>query len=975
MAFKRLADFIVKHYQLVIITWMVVLFYVFPFTLKINDVVVYQESSTGMEGLEAMEAQAIIDENFAGAIANSTIVLVFQDDSDVLSIPVRDLSWAIYQDITESNLAGVQDVSYLYPTLEYYYANIAVQAWDVLGQVGQTALMVYGVPVQIEQAHMYALAQSGYTLPDNVIMVGVLDGVRAGLESSGADSATIEMTMGYAGAFYETWLNWTPSKPIDDGNLTLAVQNASVTYFGGVIGGDMGSFAVGVSFGMTTLTFSSPDAQQMYTQAILEEQLGVTSEFVQQVWSIGHSPSMVEATTLAHETVFGPGGFDQLPVKPDFVISQFVNTAPDSGSPNTTMLMVVTMSVEGASSEAENAVRVLRTIAKNDLADAGLTETHVYVSGDPAMGVDLMDAVDEDVGKIDFVTVGLVVVLVLIFFRSIVTPCVPLMTVGMAYLTSMAFIFLMGKYVMEIHYSVLTIILTVMLGAGTDYCIFIMSRYREERVAGKPKEEAVRTSLIWAGESIATSGVTVMIGFGALMIGTYPLVRSMGMALVIAVGMALLFALTMLPALLMLVGDKVFWPHTIEREAVRASRRDSRGGGYFRKSARFALKNRKVIVLVSLIVAVPTSYLVLNLESSYDFTAGMPDSDASRGIEVMGTGFGKGNLMPTYIVVTFEDVVVRDGSLSPYASSQLEAYSYLLLQEDNVRSVTGPTRPFGVPIDPSYLENLTLDDRATYEYAIASAIGLDNRTVMLTVVLQDEPFTLKSIHTIDNIRLIDSTSGGSAFNATTSVLVGGSTAAMTDVSRSVSEDFFTMRVVVIIGIYFVLMVVLGSLIIPLRLILTVLLTVVITIAMTMILFQYYAGVPVLWMLPLLLFVIALGLGMDYDIFLTTRIREEVSNGKTDEQAIMTSVERTGGIITACGVIMAGAFGSMMLSSTALLREFGFGLAFAILLDAMIVRIYLVPAIMLMLQKWNWYAPGRLQRVRRGEKSAKPPRKH
>jgi RND superfamily putative drug exporter len=975
MAFKRLADFVVNHYKLVIVIWLIVLFYVFPFTLNINDVVVYEESSAGMEGLEAMEAQAIIDQNFAGTIANSTIVLVFQDDAGVLSNPVRDLSWVIYQDILASDLPGVQDVSYLYSTLQYYYANIAMQTWEVLGQVNQTAMMVYGVPLQIVQAHMYALAQSGYTLPDSVVMGGVLAGVRDGLVGSGADNATIQMTMGYASVFYDVWLNWTPSKPLDEVSLSFAVRNASLSYFGGVIGGDVGSFAVGVSYGMSAQNFSLPAAQKDYTQAVLEAQLGVTPEFVQQLWAIGHAPSIAEANTFAMETVLGPGGFDHLPVRPDFVISQFVNTAPNSGSPNTTMLMVVTMSVDGSSSGAENAVRSLRATVKADLADSGLTETHVYVSGDPAMNVDLMDAVSNDVGKIDFVTVGLVIVLLLIFFRSIVTPWIPLMTVGMAYLTSMAFVFLMGKYVLEIHYAVVTVILVVMLGAGTDYCIFIMSRYREERVLGRSKEDAVRTSLEWAGESIATSGATVMIGFGALMIGTYPLVRSMGMALVIAVGMALLFALTMLPSLLMLIGDRVFWPHTIEQEAVRVSKRESKGGGYFRKSARFALKNRKAIVIAALIIAVPTSYLVLNLESSYDFTAGMPNSDAARGIEAMGTGFGKGNMMPTYIVITFEGVVVRDGSLSPYASAQLESYCSLLLQEDNVRSVTGPTRPFGVPVDQAYLDNLSMDDRATYEYAIASSLGSDNRTIMLTLVLQDEPFTVKSIHTIDAIRLIDASSGGPAFNTTTSVLVGGSTAGMTDVSRSVSQDFFTMRIVVIIGIYIVLMVVLGSLVIPLRLILTVLLTVVITIALTMILFQYYGGVPVLWMLPLLLFVIALGLGMDYDIFLTTRIREEVSNGKTDEQAIMTSVERTGGIITACGVIMAGAFGSMMLSSTSLLREFGFGLAFAILLDALIVRIYLVPAIMLMLQRWNWYAPGRLQRVRRGDKTAKPPRKH
>lgn len=973
MAFKRLADFVVKHYKLVIVLWLVVLFYVFPFTLKINDVVVYQESSTGMEGLEAMQAQKIIDQNFKGAVPPSTIMLVVTAPN-VLSSQVRDLTWGLYQNMLTGDLQGVQSVNYLYSTLQYYYANVAVKAWELLGQVNQTATLVYGVPAQIVQAHMYALTQSNFTLPDYAIMGSVLDGINAGLVSSGADNAAIQMTMDYASVFYDVWLNWTPSKP-DLANLTLPVQNASLSYFGGRVGGDVGAFAVGVSQGLSALTFSSPLAQQMFAQGVLSSQMGVQPDFVQEIWSIGHEPSMQEANILAETKVLG-SDFDSLPVKPDFVISQFVNTKPVSGDPNTTMLMVVTLSVDGSSSEAEHDVRSLRLMVKEHLTGATVaTGTHVYVSGDPAMNVDLMDAVNKDVSKIDFVTVGLVVVFVLIFFRSIVTPWVPLMTVGMAYLTSMAFVYLIGKYVLEIHYSVLTVILTVMLGAGTDYCIFIMSRYREERILGRSKEDAVRTSLTWAGESIATSGATVMIGFGALMIGNYALIRSMGMALVIAVGMALLFALTMLPSLLMLVGDKVFWPNTIESESKRFVKRDKAGGGYFRKSARFSLKNRKLIVIVALIAAMPTAYLVMNLQSSYDFTAGMPNSDATKGIEAMGAGFGKGNIMPTYIVVTFEDRIFHNDSISPYAAAQLESYCGLLLQEDNVRSVTGPTRPFGVSVNQSYLENLTLDDRTTYQYAIDSSIGSDNRTVMLTLVLQDEPFTLKSIHTMDIIRKIDSSSGGPAFNTTTRVLVGGATASMTDVSRSVSQDFFTMRIVVIIGIYFVLMIVLGSLVIPLRLILTVLLTVVITIAMTMIVFQFYAGIPVLWMLPLLLFVIALGLGMDYDIFLTTRIREEVSNGKTDEQAIRTSVERTGGIITACGVIMAGAFGSMMLSSTALLREFGFGLAFAILLDAMIVRIYLVPAIMLMLQKWNWYAPGRLQRTRREFKTKKPPRKH
>ena len=973
MAFKRLADTVIKHYKLIIAVWIVVLFYVFPLIFKINDVVVYNESSEGLEGLESMQAQEVIDANFGGQIPPSTIMIVVTN-SNVTSTEVRDFTWALYEGILGNGLQGVVSVNYLYAALGSYYANLAVTVWELYDQTNQTAQLVFGVPVQIAYGHVGLLVQSNYTLSDQVVRGMVFDGIQTQLVLSGADNDTVALTLAYANSFYDSWLGWAAPYALDDENLTSIIRLSAAQHFGGVVGGDVGAFSVAVSQGLNTTTYTSMLAVRGFVEMFMNVELGVKPSFVQDAWLIGHRPSQTEAMELAQTTIFS-STFDQLPVIPEYLVSQFVNIHSDTGQANNTMLIVLPLSVNGSSDIAVDDVRALRELVKQHLEMVG-SDIKVYVSGDPALNLDLMDAVNKDMSKIDVVTVGLVILLVLMFFRSIVTPWIPLMTVGMAFMVSTAVIYLMGTYVLEIHYTVLTIMLTVMLGAGTDYCIFIMSRYREERVLGRSKEDAVRTSLMWAGESIATSGATVMIGFGALMIGSYSLIRSMGMALVISVGIALLFALTMLPSLLMLIGDKVFWPNKIDAEAKRMMEKDRRGGGYFRKSARFSLNRRKAIVIAALVISIPAIYLLYNLESSYDFIAGLPATDSTSGLDAMGEGFGKGNIMPTYIVVTFQDQVWSDDSLSPGAAAQLEAYCVELTQmpDQNVRSVTGPTRPFGIPINDSYLENLSIDDRATYQYAISNEIGSDHRTVLLTVVLQDEPFTTESIHTIDKIRTLDSTNGNGAFDSSTRVLVGGSTASMADVSGSVSNDFFTMRVVVIIGIYLVLMLVLGSLVIPLRLILTVLLTVTWTIAATMIVFQFASGVPVLWMMPLILFVIALGLGMDYDIFLTTRIREEVAKGLTDEQAIVISVERTGGIITACGVVMAGAFGSMMLSSTALLREFGFGLAFAILLDAMIVRIYLVPAIMLMLQKWNWYAPGRLQRVRREEKSRKPLRK-
>ena len=177
--------------------------------------------------------------------------------------------------------------------------------------------------------------------------------------------------------------------------------------------------------------------------------------------------------------------------------------------------------------------------------------------------------------------------------------------------------------------------------------------------------------------------------------------------------------------------------------------------------------------------------------------------------------------------------------------------------------------------------------------------------------------------------------------------------------------------VVIAGLFTVLLFVLGSVLIPIRAILTILLSVCWTLALTILVFHVWKGYDIIFILPLALFVMAMGLGMDYDIFIITRIREEVSHGKKDAEAIADATTRTGGIISACGIVMAGAFATLMLNPSPFLQEIGFALAFAILLDSMVVRIYLVPAIMVLAGKGNWWAPGPLQRVHLEEKEKKP----
>jgi RND superfamily putative drug exporter len=373
-------------------------------------------------------------------------------------------------------------------------------------------------------------------------------------------------------------------------------------------------------------------------------------------------------------------------------------------------------------------------------------------------------------------------------------------------------------------------------------------------------------------------------------------------------------------------------------------------------------------VLIALLVSVPTTYAVMNLESSFDFIAAMPDTEAKVGMDAMGEGFGRGNIMRTIVVVQTDEELFNGTAFDNKTLNSIDNLTARIEALDNIDRVESSIRQAGTRIDEINWNNFNDDEESDM---IAQAIGKDNATAFIVVVLEDEPFSPRSMDTIPIIRSeIEDAKNDEPPLTDSQILIGGATASMKDIQDSMAGDFGNMVVIVIVGIFILLLIVLGSVLIPLRLIVTILLSISWALALTMFLFVWVNGIPVIWLMPMILFIIIMGLGMDYDIFLVTRIREEVAKGSSDEKAIVKAVERTGGIITACGMIMAGAFASLMLSSMGLLQEFGFGLAFAIIIDAMIIRIYLVPAIMILLKKWNWWAPGRLQRVRLGDKGGK-----
>jgi RND superfamily putative drug exporter len=610
----------------------------------------------------------------------------------------------------------------------------------------------------------------------------------------------------------------------------------------------------------------------------------------------------------------------------------------------------------------KNVVIIRNIISQLKSKDGGPSQT--YVTGDLATTADSSLGSQNDLSLIEPVTVGAILILAGLFFFAIATPFVPLTIVGLALLITEGGLYLIGKYILPVQDTTTTFLFTIMLGVGTDYSIFLMARYREERVEGHDKAQAVQTSVTWSGESIATSATTVIIAFGAMTISSFTLLQSIGVGLGFGVLIALLVSLTLIPSFILIAGDRIFWPRSgkrFESYAIKARKKRAERPGYFRRAAGFSVRRPALVLGLTVLISIPAIYISLTGATSYDFAAGLANAESVHGLTVLEQSFGAGQIGPTQVLVRFPATILTNGNLTTGAQASLEKLSQSIAGvSTNVKEVTGPTRPNGVAVDATNMAGLTPQQRQ----AILESIGRDNRTAMVTVLFGDEPFTQNSLNTVSQIRsLVTSLQSSDASLAQDTILVGGASASTLDFANDTVNQFNTMRVLTVAAIFVVLLVVLGSYPLAITGILSIGLSITWAYAATLLFFNNVLQSGVLFIIPLILFLLLYGIGMDYNIFILTRIREEAQKGKETRQAVVDAVDRTGGIITALALILAGALGSLLLSSNRLLEGFGFAIALAVVLDAMVVRTYLVPAIMSVLGQRAWWGPNRLRRVR------------
>ncbi|MFB6517731.1 MMPL family transporter [Streptomyces sp. NPDC056401] len=502
-------------------------------------------------------------------------------------------------------------------------------------------------------------------------------------------------------------------------------------------------------------------------------------------------------------------------------------------------------------------------------------------------------------GALTTITALVVVAILLLTYRSPLLPLLPLMTVGVALVTSEAVIYVLAKNAGLVVNKQTSFILTVLVfGAATDYALLLISRYREELLRHEDRHDAMAEALYRSSPAIIASAATVAVSLMLLMLATLNSTQGLGPACAVGVLVGLLAMITLMPALLVACGRWIFWPvkPTYGAPATAESGIWARVGT--------AVSGRPRLVWIGTALALAVMALgVLGLKAD-----GLANKDQFTNTPQMAVGekiradhFPAGSGDPIFVV-------------SKAASA--EQVRTALLAVPGIASVTPPT-------------------------------AKDGEAVMLGE-LEDDPSSTSAMGTVKDARdAVHAVEGADA-------QVGGSSAVMLDTQTAAARDSKVIIPIVLVVVLLILMLLLRSVVAPVLLMGTVVLSFGAAIGVSSLVFNHvfgFAGAEASF--PLLTFVFLVALGIDYNIFLVTRVRE-VSVEQGTRRGALLGLSTTGGVITSAGLVLAGTFGAMASLPLVFAAELGFAVAFGVLLDTMIVRSVLVTALTLDVGRWMWW---------------------
>ncbi|MCC6176870.1 MAG: MMPL family transporter [Chloroflexi bacterium] len=582
------------------------------------------------------------------------------------------------------------------------------------------------------------------------------------------------------------------------------------------------------------------------------------------------------------------------------------------------------------------------------LRPSGLEMT---VTGAPLFYSDIQDVTERDLRRAEMISFPFAALALLLVFGTLVAAAVPAVIGGTAVAITLAVVVLLTN-VTEVSIFAMSLVSMLGLGLGIDYSLFIVSRFREE-LPTHTVEDAVGVAVATAGKAVLFSGLTVFIGLLGLTTFEYNALRSLGIAGAVVVALSVLAAMTLLPALLGVLGPKI--------DALRVLPARPPRSGLWHAIAEWVMRNAGAVFVAVLALLVALGVPFLHVDFGAPDASILPkDVQSRRGFDQLRAAYGEGEMSPILIAVT--------------APGSIYAPERLTVLHDLVARIEADPRVERVDSIVSLDPRLTLAQHLLifadparvpdpYARQLAEATTRERFTLVRVVSRfgQTDDRSKALVHAIRNTPI-----GGDL-----SFRVAGGTAGVIDYSEGLYQGFPRALAFILLSTYLVLLILFRSVILPLKALVMNTLSILASYGALVVVFQDGALASLLGFqplgfieasLPIVMFCVLFGLSMDYEVFLLSRVKEAYDSGHDNAHSVALGLEQSGRLITSAAAIIVLVSSSFVAADIVLIKALGLGTAIAVLLDATVVRGLLVPAAMQLLGDWNWWAPRAVLRL-------------
>ena len=619
-----------------------------------------------------------------------------------------------------------------------------------------------------------------------------------------------------------------------------------------------------------------------------------------------------------------------------------------------------------AGPEAKGVVDAIRSTFTATPTPAGL---QIHLTGQLATQIDTVAASGSSQNQTQELSLLFIVVLLLLAFRAVLAPIVTLLPALFVLVLSGPVIAEATKIGVQVSSITQLLLIVLILGAGTDYGVFLVFRVREELRRGLTPQEAVVRSVSRVGESITFSALTVIAALVSLVVAEFAFYQSLGPALAIGIGLMLLAGLTLLPALLAIFGRAVFWPTGASAHG------DSQRGLWDRIGVVVTRRPGMTLVVgVALFAGLGATLLTTGVAGFGDVSSSPSGTDSGAGSALIATHFPSSNTGRSAVLLQFQTSVWDDPSVLARAQAGLAGLS-------EFSGLVGPLNPNGIPVTTDQLTQLhtslgparqlpttpatTAVPAQLYDAyrATGQLISPDGHTIQFSVEFANgdasSPAVLDSVPAMRaDVDRVARTVGAAASG------VYGQIAFASDVSHISGSDLDRIIPIVAVLIALLLAIVLRSLVAPLYLVASIVLSYLAALGLVGIVFVHLGGQDgISFILPFLMFVFLMALGSDYNILIMSRIREEAHTLPLRD-AVARAIGRTGSTITTAGMILGGTFAVLAVAGGSAgggqIQQIGYGVAAGVLMDTFFLRSLLVPSLVVLLGGWNWW-PSKLRR--------------